>query len=142
MTNFSKKPGVLHKHICTALGTDPPDCIVECEQNEGLKSTVEINNVHYKKLEDWQTEIEGKMKVDHEYAEWKAHEWTQAISTDIKFDVYRDKSIGKMDEFESMCICHLGCLIVAKHGIELKSDVIQAVHCATYIAKPRTREFE
>lgn len=68
-TSFSKKPIVLQKHLCMALGTSSPECIVELEPNKWFKPTVQGNAVHYKKVEDRKTHLEPHMMFEHDDAE-------------------------------------------------------------------------
>lgn len=52
LTHFSIKPAGPRKNMCIALGTSALECILEPEWTDRLKSTIEINEVHYKE-EDW-----------------------------------------------------------------------------------------
>lgn len=45
------------------------------EGNGALKSAVDANAVHYRKVEDLQRQIERHMKVEDEEAEGNGHDW-------------------------------------------------------------------
>lgn len=66
MTRFAKKLVVLSKHICIALNTKPPECIVDPEAIGGLGLTVDANTVHYREVENRQMETEPHVEVKHE----------------------------------------------------------------------------
>lgn len=55
-TNFSKKPGKLHMHMCIALSAGPQECIVNPERNDGLKLMVKVNTIHYNEVENLQAQ--------------------------------------------------------------------------------------
>lgn len=74
MTNFSKNPIVLHKHIPIALRTDPPESIVEPGRTDGLKLTVEVNSVHYKEVAGQEMQTERHVKVENKEAKQKEHD--------------------------------------------------------------------
>lgn len=69
VTDFSTKTAVLHKHINIAFGTGVLECIVEPEQNDEIKWSVEANVVHQIEVENCQTQIWRLQKVEHEDAE-------------------------------------------------------------------------
>lgn len=54
---FLKNPVLPQKHTCTVLGIDSLECIVETEQNDTLKPTIEVDFLHYKEAECWQMPI-------------------------------------------------------------------------------------
>lgn len=52
VTNSSEKPVVLHEHTCIAIGISPPEYIVAPKWTHGSKPEIEVNAVHYKRIED------------------------------------------------------------------------------------------
>lgn len=67
--NFLKKRFVLYGHMGIALGTRPPEYIIEPGQSEILKHTVDVKDLKYKEIEDRQIKIEHHMRVENEDAE-------------------------------------------------------------------------
>lgn len=65
VTSLSKKRVVLHKPMCNSSGKGPPEGVMEPERNDGFKPTVEVNAVHYREVEDQQTQIERHIEVEH-----------------------------------------------------------------------------
>lgn len=64
----------------------------------------------------------------------KKHRGKLMTSKEVKIDpqvyAHRCKLTEMMTEIESMQDCHLDCLIVTKHCIELASDKIRPLQCA------------
>lgn len=85
-----------------AFGTGPPECVLEPEQNDGLKQTVKEITVNQKEAEDRKRQIEHHMKVEHEDAEQKVHNLRQETEIQPKFEAYRFRFIGMMIRLESM----------------------------------------
>lgn len=50
--------------MCIALSQCPLECIVETDGKNGLKPATELRAVHYKELEDRQTQRGRHMKVE------------------------------------------------------------------------------
>lgn len=95
-TNFSKRPVVRHKYTCIAIGTGTPECVVAPERNDGLKQTNEVNESHYKDLENLRRQIECRIKVKNEDGQRKEHGYRKEVKIDAKFDTNCVKFIDLM----------------------------------------------
>lgn len=84
--NFSKKPVVLHNLICIALGTGPSEGLQEPGRKDGSIPTVEVKEMHYRKIGDLKSRPEGQMRVENEGVGRSAHDCREKFSTDPKFD--------------------------------------------------------
>lgn len=103
---------------------------------------VKVNLEPYKEVENKQSQIVRRMRVENEDDERKGHNWRHIVKIDPKFILKREKFIGMMTGLESISDVHLGCKSVTKHRIELPSDEIRHVHRASYRARRGAREFE
>lgn len=103
---------------------------------------MEANALHCKEVKNRYTSMERYVKVDNEDSERKAHDCKEQVNIDRRFDAHRNKFIDTTTIFESIWDGQQGCITFAKHGIELTSNEMRSVHCATYRAGPRTRKSE
>lgn len=143
MAKFSKEPPVLHEPICIALGTFLSKCFLEPERTNGLKSLVEVDGLHYKKVKRSEdAKLERPMKVGDEDAKRKRHGWKEVGSAVPKFDAYCDKFLGIVTKFESRWDDHLCRICDAKLWIELASHETRPLHWALYRAGSKARRFK
>lgn len=105
--------------MCFALDTDLPEGIGVSERKHRRKSEVKASAVLYREIKYRQTQIVRHMKVEHEYAELKPHNWREEIRIDPKFVAHREKFIERMTEFKSLHDGHLRAHSVANYCIEL-----------------------
>lgn len=82
------------------------------------------------------------MNFQLEETEGEAHDWEGEVKIDLKLEVYPDKFIGLMTEFDPMWDGHLSRICIPNHCIEITSDESQPVHCAPYKAGPEACESE
>lgn len=103
---------------------------------------MEVNAVHCKEGEVWQTEIGRLIYVEIEDAKWKMHDLGKEVRIDAKFGTNRDKFMDLMTGLEMTSDGHFGRVSVAKHGIELSSGENQTAHTTLSREGPRASEFE
>lgn len=82
-----------------------------------------MNAIHYEEMEDQQAEIKPLVQDEHKDTERKLYGWKGEVKIDSNFDSHCDTFIWTMTEFVSILSNHFGGIDVAKHGIELTSDV-------------------
>lgn len=94
---ISKKPIILQKHKCIALGEVHMN-VSQSPNKKGLNLTFEVDVVDYKQLEDQQTQIMCRMMDGHEDTKRMAHDWKEKVKTYSKLKAYCNHLLGMIIE--------------------------------------------
>lgn len=81
--NFSKKPVVLHKQTCIAICKGPPECLLVPQRDGESELTADVKAVHYKTVEDRQTQTGRIIEVGNKDAERKALHSRNDVEVDV-----------------------------------------------------------
>lgn len=125
-----------------ALGTEEPECILVLAWHGEWKPTGDLNEVPYKDMQNWPTQIERHIQVKCEEVERKMHSCQNKGNMDTKFHTHWNTFMDMGNNLEIIWNGLSSRKSVAKHQILMKSNDAWPVPWTPYKEVPATHDFE